>query len=74
MDGRFDVFADGPLLEYLDVTSLSPGWEATLARIDPDAVLVQSSAPLADALADRGWRVVFRDDVATVLAPALGSE
>ncbi len=74
VDGRFDVFADGPLLEYLDVTSLSPGWEATLARIDPDAVLVQSSAPLADALADRGWRVVFRDRVATVLAPALADQ
>ncbi len=73
-DGRFDLFANGPLPAYLDVTSLGPGWEATLARIDPDAVLVQSSAPLVGALANHGWRVVFRNDVATVLAPTFVGE
>ncbi len=69
VDGRFDLFANGPLPAYLDVAALGPGWEATLARIDPDTVLLQTSAPLAAVLADHGWRVVFRDEVATVLTP-----
>ena len=74
VDGRLDPFMDAALPAYLQVTGLEPGWQATLARIDPDAILLQTSAPLVGALAagQGAWVVAHRDPTATVLLPAGG--
>ncbi len=72
IDGRFDLFVPGPLADYLTVTGLDPAWRETLARIDPDAVLIETASPLAQRLAepDSGWRDAGGDAVARVFLPA----
>ena len=72
IDGRFDLFVPDPLSDYLTVTGLGPGWRDTLTAIDPDALVLESGAPLARQLAqpDSGWRDVGGDTVARVFRPA----
>ena len=67
IDGRLDPFAERALPAYLRISSLQPGWQAELAQLDPEAIVLQTSAPLARSLAtDSDWQVAHQDAVATV--------
>ena len=70
IDGRLDPFAERALPAYLRISSLQPGWQAELAQLDPEAIVLQTGAPLARSLVvDDDWRVAHRDVVATVFLP-----
>ncbi|MCR1781687.1 hypothetical protein KVF89_03995 [Nocardioides carbamazepini] len=55
LHGYGDVYTDAELERYDDLARLAPGWDATLARLAPDAALLPFDDPLAYALAGRGW-------------------
>lgn len=71
IDGRFDLFVPDTLGDYLTVTGLEPGWRQKLMDIDPEAVVIQTDAPLARRLAEpgSGWRDIGGDSIARVLLP-----
>lgn len=73
IDSRSDVYSEQFLADYMTITDVAPGWNRLLARYDVQWALLQSNAPLAQALALSGWRCQAEDDqgVATLcLQPA----
>jgi hypothetical protein len=67
IDGRVEVYGPGVFGDFLRINSLAPGWEQTLARYAPSAVLLPSSHPLLGELERRGYVVAAHDQVATLL-------
>jgi len=68
IDGRANTLFDTHLLNaYLTVSAVGPGWQGVLRHYRVQNVLVESNAPLAQALAvNSGWRLMYRDPVATL--------
>jgi hypothetical protein len=67
IDGRSDFYGAVFGKQYLDVLSVSYGWEKTLGRFGVDTILLPTTAPLAGALKESArWRVVYDDGVALV--------
>lgn len=69
LHGYGDVYTDAELERYADLARLEPGWDATLARLAPDAALLPLDDPVTYALADRDWSVEQRDGGMVLLAP-----
>jgi len=71
MDGRSDYYGSEFNQKYLDVITVSYGWEKTLARFGVDTILMPPSTPLAGTLKESArWRVVYDDGVAVVFRPS----
>lgn len=76
IDSRSDVYSRQFLADYITITDVAPGWDRLLARYQVRWALLQSSAPLEQALALSGWHCQPEDrqDVATLcVAPATSS-
>jgi hypothetical protein len=69
IDGRAAVYGPGRFREHLTVSELEPGWQDVLGRLDVNAAVVQTGAPLVSALRASGWVVRYEDRIATVLDP-----
>jgi hypothetical protein len=68
IDGRSEFYGDTFLRDYLTIVNTNAGWQALLAKYDPDVVLLPPGTPLAKKLrTDPGWRVSFTSDAAVVL-------
>lgn len=72
LHGYGDVYTDRELEDYADLAALRPGWDETLARLDPSAVLMPPDEPLAYALERDGWTVEQRTKALVLLAPPAG--
>jgi hypothetical protein len=68
VDGRTDLFDDELLEDYLLVWRADPGWEAIFARWGIQTVLVETDAPLVDALKAAGWEVLHADEQAVLIS------
>jgi hypothetical protein len=68
VDGRTDLFDDEILGEYLRAWKADPGWKEVLEEWSIQLVLLEPGAPLALALACDGWKELFADGQAVVLA------
>jgi hypothetical protein len=67
IDGRADIYGDAFILDYLSIYNAEPGWEGKLNGQDIKTVLVESNAPLADALRQSSdWHVTFSDKLSTI--------
>jgi hypothetical protein len=74
-DGRLKVFFDGRsdfygrrfLEDYRQLAQVRPGWQQIVKRFGFTHALLPSDSPLADALDRAGWRILYQDDVATLL-------
>ncbi len=66
VDGRTDLFGDQILQAYLDARAARPNWEDTLNAWQVDLALLSPEAPLNNALAEAGWRVLYQDEMAVV--------
>lgn len=67
IDGRVEVYGPQVFSRYLRVSYLAFGWQDVLAGAHPDAVVLPSAHPLSDILGqDSSWRLLSRDEVATV--------
>jgi hypothetical protein len=67
IDGRADIYGDAFILDYLSIYNAEPGWEGKLNGQDIKTVLVESNAPLADALRQSpDWHVTFSDKLSTI--------
>jgi hypothetical protein len=68
VDGRTDLFGDEILGEWLTATQAGTGWQQILAKWKVDYVLIDPGRPLAQVLADNGWKLLYKDAHAVVYA------
>ncbi|MGD0877171.1 MAG: hypothetical protein ABSA01_03360, partial [Anaerolineales bacterium] len=67
IDGRADVYGDAFIFDYMSIYNAEPGWESKLNDQDIQTILVESNAPLADALRQSpAWHVSFSDKLSTI--------
>jgi hypothetical protein len=67
IDGRADVYGDAFIFTYMSIYNAQPGWEDKLNNQGIQTVLVETDAPLANALRQSpAWRVSFTDKASTI--------
>jgi len=66
VDGRTDLFGDAVIGDWLTVTQGSLGWQEILDRWQIGTVLVEPDRPVANVLAENGWRLMYRDETAVI--------
>lgn len=70
VDGRTDLFNDELLTSYLAAWSGEDEWRGLFEKWGIRLVLIEPDAPLASVLKANGWKVLYQDPLAVVLAPA----
>lgn len=66
IDGRADLYDDF-FFTYLDIVSLTDGWQAELEAWGVNTVLIGAETPLAEALAaEPGWSLAYSDALAAL--------
>jgi hypothetical protein len=67
VDGRNDFYGPALIEEYLSVADVKPGWEKVIEKYNVGWTLLPTEHSLNAVLALReDWRLVYRDEVATV--------
>ena len=67
-DGRSDLYGSEFLKQYARLTQLRPGWRTQLDEFGFTHALLPNEYSLVPALEALGWRRLYRDDTATLLA------
>jgi len=67
-DGRSDFYGAGFMEQYIRLMQVRPGWRAQLDRIGFTHALLPNDYSLLEALEGLGWKRLYRDGVATLLA------
>jgi hypothetical protein len=67
-DGRSDFYGTGFLKQYIHLVEVRPGWQDQVRAFGFTHALLPNDYSLLPALQQIGWTVLFRDDVATLLA------
>jgi len=68
IDGRLFPYVPSVLDDYRAVVGAHPGWEHVVARRGVKTMLVRPTDPIAVRAPERGWRVLYEDALAVVLA------
>lgn len=68
IDGRLVPYAGATLADYRAIIAAHPGWEAVADARGVRAMLVRPTDAIAQRAPERGWRVVYSDATAMVLA------
>lgn len=68
IDGRLFPFVPDVLEDYRAIVSARPGWEDVAARRGVRTLLVRPTDPIAIRAVERGWRALYQDAIAVVLA------
>jgi len=67
IDSQGDVYGEAFIREYEQIITLGDGWQDLLTKYNVNWALVPPDWDLATALADAGWREVYRDHTAVIL-------
>jgi hypothetical protein len=67
-DGRSDLYGADFLKQYQRLVQVRPGWRKCFESFHFTHALLQDDAPLLPALEQIGWRTLYRDKTATLLA------
>jgi hypothetical protein len=67
-DGRSDLYGSEFLKQYTRLTQLRPGWRAQLDEFGFTHALLPNDYSLVPALESLGWKRLYRDETATLLA------
>jgi hypothetical protein len=68
-DGRSDFYGAGFLKQYARLVQVRPGWQEYWNQWHFTQALLPPDAPLIPALEGIGWRPVYQDQTAVLLAP-----
>ena len=68
-DGRSDFYGTAFLKQYSRMVQVRPGWRAIWDSFHFTHALLPNDYPLIPALEQMGWREIYRDGTATLLAP-----
>ncbi|HEY43905.1 MAG TPA: hypothetical protein G4O11_07985 [Anaerolineae bacterium] len=66
VDGRTDLFGDEILEDYLAAWRAEPGWQHILDQWGIRIALLEPYAPLAFALEQAGWALLYEDEQAII--------
>jgi hypothetical protein len=66
VDGRTDLFGDQIMGEWLTIVQAGEGWRENLDQWRVDFVLVDPGRPLAKALPEAGWKMLYSDTQAVL--------
>lgn len=66
IDSQGDVYGEAFIRKYEQVITLAPGWQNILEAYNVRWALVNADWPLARALAEEGWKEVYRDETAVI--------
>ncbi len=66
VDGRTDLYDDEILEEWLSIVRAEEGWQAALDRWGVRLVLLETDMPLVGWLQEKGWRLLYSDEVAVI--------
>ncbi len=69
IDGRADRYGAAYIDEYLSMVRGIPGWELTVARLQPDVALLADDEALVPLLQSQGWQVKEREASYVLLTP-----
>lgn len=69
IDGRADRYGAAYIQEYLAMQRGTPGWERTVARLEPDVALLADDEALVPLLQSQGWQVMGREANYVLLTP-----
>lgn len=67
-DGRSDLYGAAFLKQYSRLVQLRPGWREYFDSFHFTHALLPEDFPLIPALEQIGWREIYRDNTATILA------
>jgi hypothetical protein len=67
-DGRSDFYGSSYMKEYLNLIEVRPGWREQLEQIGFTHALLPNRYSLIPALQNIGWKEIYKDGVATLLA------
>ena len=67
-DGRSDLYGSDFLKQYARLTQLRPGWRAQIDEFGFTHALIPNDYSLVPALEALGWKRLYRDETATLLA------
>ena len=67
-DGRSDFYGSAFMKQYIRLVEVRPGWQRQLNNFQFTHALLPSDYSLVPSLQQLGWKILFRDDVATLLA------
>ena len=67
-DGRSDLYGSEFLKQYARLTQLRPGWRSQLDEFGFTHALLPNDYSLVQALESLGWKRLYRDGTATLLA------
>lgn len=68
VDGRTDLFGDKILSEWLTAIQAGEGWSDILNKWQVEYVFIDPERPLAKALPEQGWKLLYSDAQAVVYA------
>jgi hypothetical protein len=67
VDDRHDFYGDAFLKRYLRIIHVEPGWEAALAAMNPDCILLPRESSLTTILKEMPqWKVSYEDATAVL--------
>ncbi len=68
MDGRSDFYGVAFMKAYIRLIEARPGWREQVVKIGFTHALLPNQYSLVAGLEDWGWKRIYRDEVATLLA------
>lgn len=69
IDGRADLWGAAYIDRVRGAELMQPGWQSTVGRFHPDAVVLLRTSPLVSGLTMQGWRVAVQDHEFALLVP-----
>jgi hypothetical protein len=67
-DGRSDFYGSAFMKNYIDLIEVRPNWQEELQKYQFTHALLPNRYSLIPALVERGWRPIYHDEFATLLA------
>ena len=67
MDGHTHIYGEDLTREYEQVITLSDNWESVLDKYQVTWAFVRDQTPIAKALENNGWIIVYQDKTAIIL-------
>jgi hypothetical protein len=68
VDGRTDLYGDDILGQWITVIQAGQGWQGILDKWKIRLILIEPGRPLAAALPQDGWKMLYQDDQALIFS------
>ncbi len=67
MDGHTHIYGEALTREYEEVVTLQQNWQEILDKYQIKWAIVRLTSPIAQALENNGWKIIYTDQTAIIL-------